>query len=243
MIIHARKISIPLKGDIYEQAPDGEEFAYWILDKKTFNDLWTEHNNIPDLNKKIKDLKKQRDDAIKERDEANQIANDNYEFVQQHKADMDSEKKAIDEIRKESEANQRTLDEVLRIVKERANKDRHLNNKKNNVGYVILSSEDYSYNLYKKNWGMYKTTFQTPFPAELNKADVAKLRREDTDREEYFKKIDIGPMYQPPEYNQSMDFESTWKADLPFRVKTMYKRNFVKGYWEASVVHIKEISL
>ena len=243
MRIRARKISIPLKGDMYEQAPDGEEFGYWILDKKAFNDLWNEHNNIPVLNQKLKYLKKLYNDTKQELDETRQIANDNYEYVQQHKADMENEKKAIGDIRKESEANQRTLEEVLRIVKERANKDRHLNNKKNNVGYVILSSEDYSYNLYKKNWAMHKTTFQTPFPAELNKDDVMKLWREDTEREDYFERIDIGPVYQPPEYNQSTDFESTWKADLPFRVTTMYKRNFVKGYWEASVVHIKEISL
>ena len=243
MRIHTKKISIPLKGDMYEQAPDGEEFTHWILDKKTFSDLWAEHNSIPDIKQKITDLTKALDKTVKERDQANQVASDNYEYVQQHAEDMANELEAVKKLQKESMDNQRTIDEVLRIVKERANKDRRLNDKKNNVGYVILSSEDYSYHAYGKTWGMHKTTFQTPFPAELNKTDIIKLWREDEDRATYFENICIGEKYQPSKYNQSDDFEKKWKEDLPFWVEVTYKRNFVKGYWEASVIHIKEMSL
>ena len=243
MRIHAKKISIPLKGDIYEQTPDGEEFTHWILDKKTFNDLWTEHNSVPDLKQKITDLKKALAEVSKERDEANQIANDNYEYVQQHEADMANERETLKKLQKDASDNQRTIDEVLRIVKERANKDRRIKDKKNNVGYVILSSEDYSYHDYKITWSMHKTTFQTPFPAELNKPDIIKLWREDKERAAYFERIGIGQKYQPPKYNQADDLSIKWKENLPFWLEATCKRNFVKGYWEVSVVHIKEISL
>ena len=238
MRIHARKISIPLKGDIYEQAPDGEDFAYWILDKKTFNDLWTEHNNIPDLNNKIKDLKKQRDDAIKERDEANQIANDNYEYVQQHKQDMENERKNIEKIKEQSLENQRDIESVLAIVRERANKERRIKDKKNSPGYIVKSSTYCDYRCGKSTTMMWKTTIQTPFFTEITKYKFWEYYNNDEFRKIYFDGLGVG------EYNGDVNLNS--KSDIEANSGNCYidwslNKNFKSGYWEITLIHYNEV--
>ena len=238
MRIHAKKISIPLKGDMYEQAPDGEEFTHWILDKKTFNDLWTEHNSIPDLKKKITDLRKELTEVTKERDEANQIANDNYEYVQQHLQDMENERKDIEKIKESSLENKRDIESVLSIIRERANKERHIKNKKTDPGYIVKSSTYSEYRCGKSSTLMWKTTIQTPFFTEIPKEKFWKYYNNDEFRKLYFEGLGIGTFNGDVNLASKSDIEANRGA---YYIDWTLNKNFISGYWEITLIHYDEV--
>lgn len=240
---HAKKEPLMAFKEAYSIVPDSEDYTHVVMTRSDYNGLLTTLRNrnskINELNVDYKDLVGKYNELVESYNEVTSECEDYQQKIEGYKSDLGK----IQEIRQRTIENQKTIDDVLSIVKERANKERHLKNKKDNNGYIILSSEDYTYHEFKKNWGVHKTTFQTPFPTELNKPDVVKLWNADEERAQYFRAIGIGDKYQFPQYNQAADFENKWKNDDPVWFELIYRRNFTKGFWEVGVVHIKEICL
>ena len=146
----------------------------------------------------------------------------------------------------EARSNDATIEKVLRIMKERANKDRGIKGKKDNPGYELISSERYFYSTSKtQGFDMYKTLIQTPFPSELNRSQVIELWKYDDDRCDWFESIGIGVQFDIGNNASYYFFNITKQLEerSDIYISTAFKRNFKTGYWEATIIHNEEIEL
>lgn len=223
----------------YKKVEDGVDYTHWILDKKAFKELWDAKKyvdeEVPKLKNKIKNLET---DLTK----AREVASQNYDYVEEHKATMQAQKERYNQIIQESENNKKTIDKVLAVCKERANKERKLPNKKENPGYVLLSSEE---SIYKVNSSfsvkLFKTVVQLPFFTELSSNEMVSLYNADNQRKQFFIDIGIGEFKSVNMKSQSAVNEIlTEEAPCCF-VDYKFKRNFVKGFWEMTIVHNSEV--
>lgn len=117
----------------------------------------------------------------------------------------------LDELREQIEQLQKKNDNLLRIMRERANADRKIRPKKTHPGFILLVSEQ-TFIPNKKGLKGWRTVIQSPYPAEMQLEDVQ--RKLDTGTREELERLHI---------EQSM--------------LTNRKANFVSGYWEVTIYH------
>lgn len=220
----------------YKQVEDGVEFTHWIIDRNTFTELWKAKKyvdeEVPKLEKKVSDKDKEIADLKKQLKEARKVANDNYEYVQNNQEELES-------VLAESKRNQKTIDKVIEVCRERANKDRRIKDKKGNSGYVVLRSDKTWYKTSKSQgvW-LWKTVIQLPFFTELDYDQMIELWREDNYRYQYFRDICIGDYKETNwgYYDLNGIQEDCW-LDSDFR------KNYKSGYWEVTLLHHSEVIL
>lgn len=220
----------------YKQVENGVEFTHWILDKNTYSEFWNAkkyvNEEVPRLKKDISDKDAIIADLEKQLEESCKVANANYDYVQKNKEQLES-------VLAEAKKNQKTIDKVLEVCRERANKDRGIKDKKGNSGYVVLVSERTFYKTSKSQgvW-LWKTVIQLPFFTELDFKQMLELWRDDNCRYQYFRDIGIGDYVETDlgYYDLSKLSGNCW-------VKDNFRKNFTSGFWEVTLLHNKEVIL
>lgn len=220
----------------YKQVENGVEFTHWILDKNTYSEFWNAkryvNEEVPRLKKDISDKDAKIADLEKQLEESCKIANDNYDYVQKNKEELES-------VLAEAKKNKKTIDKVLEVCRERANKDRGIKDKKGNSGYVVLVSERTFYKTSKSQgvW-LWKTVIQLPFFTELDFKQMLELWRDDNCRYQYFRDIGIGDYVETDlgYYELSELSGNCW-------VRNEFRKNFKSGFWEVTLLHNSEVIL
>lgn len=220
----------------YKQVENGVEFTHWILDKNTYSEFWNAkryvNEEVPRLKKDISDKDAKIADLEKQLEESCKIANDNYDYVQKNKEELES-------VLAEAKKNQKTIDKVLEVCRERANKDRGIKDKKGNSGYVVLVSENIFYKTSKSEglW-MWKTVIQLPFFTELDFKQMHELWLDDNCRYQYFRDIGIGDFVKTP-----LEYDELSKLSGNCWVRNEFRKNFKSGFWEVTILHNSEVIL
>lgn len=130
-----------------------------------------------------------------------------------------------------------TLDKIIAVSRERANKDRKIKDKKNNPGYVLISSSRVMEKIFNTKVPVWKSVIQTPFFSELDYYEFMQMYDRDYGRDEFFNKVGIGEFKEKP---TTRDIEDHKEA---FWYKYDYNANYRAGFWEVSVYHSMEIRL
>ncbi len=221
------------KPDIFHKVSDDSDYKFWIIDKETYDNYrkYEKDNSylvqkVSDLETMVKNLK-----ASSEKDKA---------FILDHKAQIEQKLADAEAYRAESEENKKTIDKVIEVCRERANKSRGFKNKKNNPGYEVLRSEKIFYKTSKTQGVMlWQTTIQLPFFTEFDISEVANFWNEDNYRYTFFRDIHIGNYEETDlgyyDLNKVIDNECYLKVD--------FIKNFKTGYWEARLLHTSEVIL
>ena len=230
MAIHANK---GIMGGYSESKP-GENFSYWILDRDEYDALLKYKSNEPKLRQEIKRLGDELYDTDEERKKAVKAANKNYDAFQELKEYFDKHKEDM----VKSRDNEKHIEDVLRICRERANKERKIKDKKHDSGYVLISSEEY-YDRYGKNNGVWvwKTVIQTPFFAEIDMKTFLNLWNVDEEKKQFFNRTHIGT-------GREMglnDIRAAKEGKECFFYRTDFKKNFKSGFWEVTLYNTSEV--
>lgn len=155
----------------------------------------------------------------------------------------------IQEDRREYENFNATL---LRINKERANKDRKLHPVKQHSGYVVLSSSERDHTYKGPNYTtmmvrVWETTLQTPYSVDFSYSQTRKLCNElfVSDEEGCWKIQKIGINGRFPkgyaELSKKPPEEAWDKHNTVFDIR--FKANYRSGYWEMIMLHTKPLSV
>lgn len=204
-----------------------------------------------------KDLRYAQNEAreIKEKSEAeiemyklktNKIVSDEKENAKKVVEAFQNEfNKAKNEIDRLNDLN----NNILRINKEYANSKRGLKPKKIHSGYVVLDSEQYTYNFrYWSNgrfltsaYDCWKVRIQSPYNPSIKYTTIS-----ETIQNDLFKVFgyNLGIEYLTNVEKLSLgEFDKKYKEDRNFIFKTWYKANNKNGFWEVVYLVKDEINL
>lgn len=126
---------------------------------------------------------------------------------------------------------------LLRVMKERANADRNIRPKKKRNGYLILNSVQYTYNFYfenrKKrylvNLPCWRVTIQSYYECSLPFLTIKKEIEKDLT---YFSpKLGINNVYNLENVSEEKLYEY-WNTEENFIFKATYKQNVRSNFWE-----------
>ena len=220
----------------YKQAEKGAEFTHWILDKDEFSKFWNAKTyvdeEVPRLKKDISDKDAIIADLEKRLEESCKVANDNHDYVQKNKEELES-------VLAENKKNQKTIDKVLEVCRERANKDRGIKDKKGNSGYVVLVSDKIFFKTSKSEEVLlWKTVIQLPFFTELDFERMSELYRNDNYRYQYYRDIGIGDFVKT-----NLGYDELSKLSGHCWVRSEFRKNFKSGFWEVTLLHNSEVIL
>ena len=238
----------------YKEIPNGindDECTHVILTKKEYNKLLGDKNKAE---RERNDMEQEKKDAIKkERSQAQIMIN---RTKNEAKAQIDAIKQSLADEQKERAYQQELNKNLLRISKERANKDRNLRPKKEHSGYVIISSTEKTYRYKGKNryWtaaALWETVLQIPYSVDFTENQARKqvkddLFKRDTDQLCYLllKKIGITAVYGQ-EYSEMMKDDKWRDAHAPHNVMLDWRlrANYRTGYWEVIFSHTKPLDI
>lgn len=204
MKVHAKKGALG-----YSPVEPSEAYTHWIISRDEFDKLIKEKESYTTL---YQHYKNKAESLQTERDKYYEIARTNKLMLEEYELKQNE----IAQQEHLSNENAKTIEDVLRIVKERANKDRRIKNKKEDSGYILLKTE----NFFDKNKKQkYRTKIQTPFFAEFEQDKFEALLAEDL--LSYLLTIGI----------------KDCNKDI---IKT---RDFSSGYWTITITHQSEVIL
>lgn len=213
-----------------------KEYTHCILEKEVLEGLLRENR---DLNNTLSKSKEKNKSLITENKRLNDELTKYTQFFKEHKEELVAKQKKWDQLIQEQNDNYKTIDKVIEVCRERANKDRKIKDKKHSIGYVVLSSEQYNYHISRTNTVLlWKTVMELPFFVELQQEEMINLYCEDKKREEFFDKINIGG------YDNDIDLRvADPTSEDPCYIDIYFKKNYKTGFWEASIIHLKEVLL
>ncbi len=232
---HIYKGKAVFGGEYYEIAYGDQEYTHVALDKEEYEALLKYKRAYPAVKKQRDELEKERDDLV---ESYNQLVDD---FDEQVKVVENSagKIKQINQIKAETEAVRQTKQNIIELIRERANKERKIKDKKNDPGYVVKSSYHIEYRCGKSVTLMWKTTIQTPFFTEFSKDQFWEYFNNDEYRIEYFKRIGIGDFC-----NVNLASKSDIEAHSGEHFIDYYEnKNFSTGFWEITLIHYEEVTL
>lgn len=134
---------------------------------------------------------------------------------------------------------------LLRIIRERANADRNLRPKKEHTGYVLLSFTEKKVRATPSLMitQAYETVIQSPYPVATTPLEVAKKEIcRSLFKDGICAKIGIAGRTSDIETDQGAEIPS-WeagKSNVAFGIK--YRANCRDGYWEITLQHSKPLT-
>lgn len=149
-----------LLGGGYKPAREDENNTHIILSQEDYDAIQA---RIEGLESKISSLKIQYSDSLSARDHNARIVQQEYErSLAQVRQEVETQKAAV-------VAAERKNDNLLRILRERANSVRGLYPKKERSGYLLQSVEQYSYTRRRSSRIIeaWRVRLQSPYPITL----------------------------------------------------------------------------
>lgn len=122
---------------------------------------------------------------------------------------------------------------LLRIARERANAQRGLTPKKTHDGYLVLSSQQFSFNTRRKRVSCWKTVVQTPYHASLPLDGILSQLKNDL-LNGYGARLGLAWMVS--------NYDEVKSEDNTLFNKN-YKANYKTGLWEVEYLHTLPITV
>lgn len=163
-----------------------------------------------------------------------------YLSYQQTLIEKARELKGVQKRERELAEITQTKQNIIELCRERANKERKIKNKKEDPGYIVLSSRLINYRcLNKETAEMWKTTVQTPFFVEISREDFFEYFIEDEYGKEFFKNIGIGSYKEIPIKSKREIVDNAGE----YYIEIGLHKNFKSGFWEVDLIHYCEVTL
>lgn len=159
----------------------------------------------------------------------NEYVNGTYKpAVTEEELLMEQVQKKIEKLQNTVKLYEHALNDMKRICRERANKDRKLQSPKKNHGYVLLSSGYKSYRFDKgKYYKCYYLKFQTPWESSIDIDVVARMITEDLATGKLLEgKV---TMYNGP--LEKLDLTEEYAKIYIINALTTYTANHRQGYY------------
>lgn len=240
---HVYKGKAVFGGEHYEIVYGNQTYTHVALENEEYEDLLEYKNACLNIAKELDELKDDYDSLKKEHDKLVESYKKVLDAYNEKAKVLQNSKKSIEEIkqiRAETEAIRQTKQNIIELIRERANKERKLKNKKDDSGYVVKSSQIIQYRCGKNSTvPMWKTTIQTPFFTEFSGKQFHEYFNNDEYREEYFRQIGIGDFCEVSLSNQKDITDNKGKHYIDYYVN----KNFSSGFWEITLIHYKEVVL
>lgn len=221
-----------VEGGATYMALDADEWAAHLDLQKKYKKLLSENKKtVQDSNQKSEEIRK-----------ANQIIGKANEYIQigQERDRLNGQLKQENQaLKQENERLQKTVENMLRIQKERANTQRKLKPKKEHPGYIVLSQESTVRQIYsgvKNKYDIFQTVIQSPFDAGLKmdfvrkffERDIYSFLADDMKIYSYCPQVEI---YKMDDYIRSSN-------QIVFTVN--FKQNYRSGYYDIVLCHNNE---
>ena len=217
----------------YGKPKENENYTHVILTESEYN---KNTNKIRDLEDDIKKLEREYNSAI---ERYKRSAIDKITEIQTKADERVADANVYKEIADKFENFNKNL---IRVAVERANAQRGLMPKKQHIGYVILSGEEYIFNCEcaiphtKKTKILklpcFKFRLQSPYKVSFDLETVKYMIEKDM-LEKMCEKFGISSIYEKGIGGYTEDVISKlWNRDENFIFKISYKANFQKGFWE-----------
>jgi len=217
----------------YGKPKENEDYTHVILTESEYN---KNTNKIRDLEDDIKKLEREYNAAI---ERYKRSAIDKITEIQTKADERVADANVYKEIADKFENLNKNL---IRVAVERANAQRGLTPKKQHIGYVFLSVEEYIFNCecaipHTKKTKMlklpcFKFRLQSPYKVNFDLDSVKNLICDDI-LKKLCKKFEVNSVYAKGIVGYTEDVISKlWNRDENFIFKISYKANFQKGFWE-----------
>jgi hypothetical protein len=217
----------------YGKPKENEDYTHVILTESEYN---KNTNKIRDLEDDIKKLEREYNAAI---ERYKRSAIDKITEIQTKADKRVAEANVYRDIADRFENLNKNL---IRVAVERANAQRGLTPKKQHIGYVFLSVEEYIFNCecaipHTKKTKMlklpcFKFRLQSPYKVNFDLDSVKNLICDDI-LKKLCKKFEVNSVYEKGIVGYTEDVISKlWNRDENFIFKISYKANFQKGFWE-----------
>ena len=221
----------------YRDPKAGEDFTDIIFSKNEYNQNLQDKRNLQDEIEKLKRAHNSELDTC--------MRNCDKEIA---KINAESDKR-VAEAQNETNKQKNKADSfeninknLIRVATERANAKRELTPKKQHIGYVFLSVEDYIYNCEcvvkdsKKTMMLklpcFRIRLQSPYDVALEQKAVKDLIYNDF-LNKIMHKINVDSVYRK-DFGGCVanEVRKVWSDTETFMFKLVYKANFQKGLWE-----------
>ena len=227
--------------DRFTEPKQNEDFTHVIYTKGEHN---KKNREISELEANIKNLEREYNAAI---ERYKKSANDKIaeykaradgRVVEAH-AERDKHKQKADDF-ENANAN------LIRIATERANAKRGLSPKKEHIGYVFLTVEEYTYNCQcyiseKSNktktlkLPCFRVYLQSPYQVNFDLDAVKTLIANDFKSKNVPRLLGIVLNFNINDWYEQ-ELINVWNESENFDFKTSYKANFQKGFWEIELL-------
>lgn len=236
-----RKHAIQTLTGGYKTVEKDVEYTHWILDREMYEGMFNKCNRCDELEKKYQDILHQNTELKEAYQEKSQKLDNLTAYLNEKKDQIDNAVREREKLARVTAQAKKDIEDVIRITKERANKERKIKYKKSNPGYRVLSSEWYVERYGSKRQRqcyVWKTVIETPFYADYNYHQFNKLWKSDKDRIQLFDELNIGE-YREADLDKS-DFDE--KIQEAFYYRTIEKR-IPEKYWIVTIYHTQEVCL
>lgn len=196
---------------------------------------------------KYDQIRKVRDEADRKVAQAQKDASNTVEAVKKNLyGTIDKQADLLETYQDMAETAKNKNNNLIRIMRERANAKRGLTPKKTNPGYMVLSSEQYDYR-YKPEDArnvatvrIWRTVLQSPYDATI----PIKQARDDIEQElhdEVLGQMRFRWMEQKEYAVIKYTDENGVEREGNNLFKWTYKANYKSGFWEVVLYHTKSI--
>ena len=236
--IHAKKFSLYLAKDAYTPVEGKEAYTHCVLTKEEYDTIRKsakkKDDRITDLEYDLNELANKYNALVDEKEAIEADRDDKAQRIADYTANLQKLQKIAENTKK----NKKTIEDVLEIVRERANKERGIKDKKNDPGYVIESTRWYHQRYYynKKMW-VWQTVITTPIHGDFDYNQFKEFWNADKKRLELFEKWGVG------EY-EAVDPDKSG-FDTALEDKRLYYRMdevcYPDAFWQVTIYHSKEL--
>ena len=197
--------------------------------------MQSEHKKLRANYKKLKKENKEQADLLETASQQYDKANDYIRKKKEQEQLIKQLQEECQALREENKRLELTTKKMVRMQKERANQQRSLRPKKEHSGYVVLSQERIIREVVKgKKLLVYRTIFQSPYDAHLERTVVGDLFLNDF-------KNEIKTLLKVDEFLPDVTYYS---ADEFLKVQTIFdcelKQNFRSGFFEIIMYNSRE---
>lgn len=226
----------------YTKPKQNEDFTHVIYTKSEHHKKIRE---ISDLETTIKTLERNYNNQISQYKQSadSKIAEIRAQAdgrVAEARADRDKHKQKAEDF-ENANAN------LIRIATERANAQRGLSPKKQHIGYIFLSMEQYTFNCECYISGKNRTTtlklscvrvrLQSPYQVSFDLQAVKNFKNEDFTKKNIYEMLGLEQQDFNIKNLDDNEIINIWNdKEENFVFKTVYKANFQKGFWEIELL-------
>jgi ElaB/YqjD/DUF883 family membrane-anchored ribosome-binding protein len=226
----------------YSKPKPNEDFTHVIYTQDEYN---KNISDMHDLRQEVKRLEKDYDNRLAHYknsadDKIAEIREQADGRIAEARADRDKHRRIAQDY-ENANAN------LIRIATERANAQRGLSPKKQHIGYIFLSMEQYTYNCECDVSGKNKITIlklpcvrvrlQSPYQVGFNLQAVKNFKSEDFTKKNIYEMLGLEQQDFNIKNLNDNELINIWNTkDENFVFKTVYKANFQKGFWEIELL-------